>query len=55
MAATNTMKVGGVLIMLILGGALILFWRREFKGQGGNRNQWDEEPPVEPTIKEQTL
>ena len=55
MAATNTMKVGGVLIMLILGGALILFWRREFKGQGGNRNQWDEDSPVEPTIKEQTL
>jgi protein SCO1 len=56
MAATNTMKVGGVLIMLLLGGSLIFFWRREFKGQGGNRNQWDDESsPVKPTIKEQSL
>jgi protein SCO1 len=56
MAATNTMKAGGVLIMLLLGGSLIYFWRREFKGQGGNRNQWDDEAsPVEPTIKEQSL
>ncbi len=55
MAATNTMKAGGVLIMLILGFMLFLFWRREFKG-GGNRNVWEEEAvSVEPTIKEQSL
>ena len=56
MAATNTMKAGGVLIMLILGFTLFLFWRREFSGQGGRRNVWEEEAsPVEPTIKEQSL
>lgn len=55
MAASKTMKVGGILIMLLIGGGLIFFWRREFKGQGGNRNQWDDESPAEPTIKEQTL
>lgn len=56
MAATNTMKAGGVLIMLILGFTLFLFWRREFSGQGGRRNVWDEDvAPVEPTIKEQSL
>lgn len=55
MAATNTMKVGGVLIMLLLGGCLMIFWRREFKGQGGNRNVWDDDASVEPKIKEQSL
>ena len=55
MAASNTMKVGGILIMLLLGGGLIFFCRREFKGQGGKRNQWDDDSAVEPTIKEQTL
>lgn len=56
MAATNSMKAGGVLIMLLLGGALVYFWRREFKGQGGNRNPWDDDTtPVEPNIKEQSL
>ena len=55
MAATNTMKVGGVLIMLLLGGCLMIFWRREFKGQGGNRNVWGDDASVEPKIKEQSL
>lgn len=51
MAATNAMKIGGLLIMLFLGGALFLFWRREFKGQGGNRNVWEEDgKPVEPHV-----
>ena len=51
MAATNAMKIGGLLIMLFLGGALFLFWRREFKGQGGNRNVWEEDSkPVEPHV-----
>lgn len=56
MAATNTMKLGGVLIVLVLGATLLFFWRREMKGQGGNRNLWDEEPAAgEPQIKEQSL
>lgn len=56
MAATNTMKLGGVLIVLMLGVPLFLFWRREMRGQGGSRNVWAEEPaPVEPKIKEQSL
>ena len=51
MAATNAMKIGGLLIMLFLGGALFLFWRREFKGQGGNRTVWEEDgKPVEPHV-----
>ncbi len=49
MAATNAMKIGGVFIMLLLGGALFLFWRSEFKGQGGNRNVWDEDK-VDPRV-----
>jgi protein SCO1/2 len=54
MAATNTMKVGGVLIVLILGFMLFVLWRREF--QGVRRNVWDEDPaPVESNIKEQSL
>lgn len=56
MAATNTMKLGGVLIVLVLGATLVMFWRREMRGQGGNRNMWEEESaPVEPNIKEQSL
>ncbi len=51
MAATNTMKLGGVLILLLLGSALFYFWRREFKGQGGNRNPWEEEEhPAKPNV-----
>ncbi len=54
MAATNTMKAGGVLIVLVLGLMLFFLWRREF--QGGRRNQWEEgTTPVEPNIKEQSL
>jgi protein SCO1/2 len=54
MAATNTMKAGGVLIVLVLGLMLFVLWRREF--QGGRRNVWDEDPaPVESNIKEQSL
>ena len=49
MAATNAMKIGGVFIMLLLGGALFWFWRSEFKGQGGNRNVWDEDQ-VDPRV-----
>ena len=49
MAATNAMKIGGVLIMLFLGGALFFVWRRELKGQGGSRNVW-EEGPVDPRV-----
>ncbi len=49
MAATNAMKIGGVLIMLFLGGALFLVWRREFKGQGGSRNVWEDET-VDPRV-----
>lgn len=56
MAATTTMKLGGVLIVLVLGATLLFFWRREMKGQGGKRNLWDEEPATgEPQIKEQSL
>jgi protein SCO1/2 len=56
MAATKTMKAGGVLIMLTLGLMLFYFWRREFRGQGDSRNVWEEESsPVEPNIKEQSL
>lgn len=56
MAASNTMKLGGVLIVLVLGATLIFFWRREMRGQGGNRNIWEEDvAAVEPTIKEQSL
>ncbi|MBS1811054.1 MAG: SCO family protein [Acidobacteria bacterium] len=56
MAATNTMKAGGVLIMLSLGLMLFFFWRREFRGRGGSRNVWEEEASsVEPNIKEQSL
>lgn len=56
MAATNTMKLGGLLIVLVLGATLLFFWRRELRGQGGNRNPWeDETTPVEPQIKEQSL
>lgn len=51
MAATKTMKMGGVLIVLVLGGMLALLWRREFNGQGGNRNMWDDEPPAAPNLK----
>lgn len=51
MAATNSMKLGGVLILLLLGSALFYFWRREFKGQGGNRNPWEEEEhPAKPNV-----
>lgn len=56
MAATNTMKLGGILIVLILGATLMVFWRREMRGLGGNRNMWEEESaPVKPNIKEQSL
>ena len=56
MAATNTMKAGGLLIMLILGATLMVFWRREMRGLGGNRKMWEDEPaPVESNIKEQSL
>lgn len=49
MAATLTMKAGGVLIMLVLGFMLFVFWRREFKGHGGSRNVWEEDSTsVEP-------
>ena len=50
MAATNAMKIGGVLIMLLIGSALFFVWRREFKGQGGNRNVWEEEDTVDPRV-----
>ena len=54
MAATNTMKVGGMLIVVVLGLMLFVFWRREF--QGGRRNVWEEDPAsVDPNIKEQSL
>lgn len=54
MAATTTMKIGGILIVLVLGATLFVLWRREL--QGGRRNLWEEEStPVEPTIKEQSL
>lgn len=54
MAATNTMKVGGILIVLVLGLMLFVFWRREL--QGVRQNVWEEEPaPVESNIKEQSL
>ena len=49
MAATNAMKIGGALIMLLIGGALVWFWRREFKGQGGTRNVWEDET-VDPRV-----
>jgi protein SCO1 len=51
MAATNTMKLGGVLIVLILGATLVFFWRRELRGQGGSRDIWQEEDrPAEPNV-----
>jgi protein SCO1 len=49
MAATNAMKLGGALIMLLIGGSLVWFWRREFKGQGGSRNVWEEDQ-VDPRV-----
>lgn len=51
MAATKTMKLGGILIVLILGAALFFFWRRELRGQGGSRDIWqEEERPTEPHV-----
>jgi protein SCO1 len=41
--ARNVMKLGGVLIMLVLGATLVFFWRREVRGQGGSQNAWAEE------------
>lgn len=38
--ARNVMKIGGVLVMLLMGLGLFIFWRREVKGQGGNENAW---------------
>jgi protein SCO1/2 len=32
--ATNLMRLGGVLTMLALGLMLVLFWRREGRGEG---------------------
>lgn len=44
--ARNVMKAGGVLVMLVLGALLFVFWRREARGQGGSRNVWvDESKP----------
>jgi protein SCO1 len=42
--ARNVMKLGGVLIMLVLGATLVFFWRREARGQGGSQNAWAEKP-----------
>lgn len=42
--ARNVMKLGGVLVMLVLGAVLFWFWRREMRGQGGNHNVWPDEP-----------
>lgn len=54
MAATNTMKAGGVLIVLVMGLMLFVFWRRELRGV--RRNVWDDNPtPVKSNIKEQSL
>jgi protein SCO1 len=40
--ATRVMKLGGVLIMLVLGATLVFFWRREARGRGGEANAWRE-------------
>lgn len=54
MAATNTMKAGGVLIVVVMGLMLFVFWRRELRGV--RRNVWDDDPtPVKSNIKEQSL
>lgn len=40
--ATKVMKLGGVLIVLVLGATLVFFWRREARGRGGEANAWRE-------------
>ncbi|HYE75421.1 MAG TPA: SCO family protein [Blastocatellia bacterium] len=41
--ARNVMKIGGVLVMLLMGTGLFIFWRREMRGQGGKENAWNDE------------
>jgi protein SCO1/2 len=43
--AFNIMKIGSVLTVLILGGVLFVFWRREHEDLEAHE-QWDDPTPV---------